>query len=398
MERKVARPLCALLLAVAVLLLTGGDAPAASTGTITGTLVDGTNGDRPLGGTTVNLFVMKGDAEQPKRTVKTDANGVFRFDGLAADAQHTYIVFAHKGGVEYITGRVKLDKQPAQQIGKLKVYDTTPDDSGIRARSASLVVLDVDKVTQNIFVLETYMFENRTGRTFLPTTEGPKGPMGLLRFSLPGDVANLKPMGELAGREIITNNKGFATDLPLRPGETEVSFTYQIPYRELAGTYSYEKTIAYPTEQFRLLLAQGGPELNSPQLRAGKPAPLWGDTYSVFNADNVTARTKLELNFSALPVNVYPLRADNRLLPVGTAGVFALLLAIALGLWRRNTRRIAGAGQAGANDEQEALVQAIAGLDEQYEAGALDERSYRRERESRKQRLIALTAATSRPE
>jgi hypothetical protein len=387
-------------LALGLVGLAPSPAPAApgTDGNITGTLLDGTRGGEPQPNARVHLYWTKGEKEQPKRSARTDAKGVFRFDGLPSGPEYTYVVYTNHDRVEYITGRIKLDKEPTQRV-KLEVYGATNDDSPIRIRSSSVVVLGVDKTTQAMFVLETHMFTNPTKRTWTPTTDGPKGPMGLLRFSIPGDATSLRPMGELGSRTVIQNDRGFGTDLPIRPGDNEVSFTYQLPYRDPAGVYSFSKTASYPTDQFRLLLPQGGPAASSPQLRPGDPAPLWGDKYNVLSADGVQAREKLDLSFSGLPVNVYPLRPDNRWLWAGAAGTLALLLGLALALWRRNARRasvaVAEDGYAG---ERDTLVRELAGLDARYETGALDEQSYRRERETRKQRLLTLFAAAPRPE
>lgn len=396
MARKIARLLAVLLVVVAAMTALPRSAPAASNGgVVQGKINSGTDKKTPLAGAEVKLYWAKGQQEQPERTVRTDANGVFRFKGLPVGKDYVYVVGSRHAEVWYNTGRIGLtEKVPTQNV-TLDVYEAGPDDSKVRVRSASVMFVQVDKVTQNISVLETFMFDNPTSTTFLPTTEGPKGPMGLLRFSIPSDASQLRPLGELSGRQVIQNDRGFATDLPIRPGKNEVTFTYQIPYRQPDGTYSFDMTMPYPTSEFRLLSPKTGPRVSSPQLKPGPPDSLWGDSYQVLTTGKLPARAKMSVAISQLPVNKFALSPDNRWLWAATGTLLALLLAIALLLWRRassqapaTARTIPSAG------ERDTLVRAIARLDDEHRAGALDKQSYTRERELTKQRLLRLMAST----
>lgn len=388
--RFVTAPLAALVLIVFAMMLAPAAAGATEDGVIEGRIVDGTIPSRSVGVVDVRLYASDGQSELPERTTKTDANGNYRFVGLPRGENYVYLVASRRDGIWYNTGRIGLAKTPTQKVD-LTVYAAGPDDSKVRIKSASLMMMQVDKVTQNISVLETFMFVNPTKRTYQPTTEGPKGPMGLLRFSIPTDATNIRPMGELSSREVIQNDKGFATDLPIRPGETEVTFSYLIPYRQKDGTYAFDRTMPYPIDQFRLLSPADGPDLRASGLKPEESAPLWGDAYKVLGATKLPARWKTSVSLSGLPVNTYALSTDNRSLWAAAAGALLLLFTLSLLIWRRIVR--SGAVAPGsASDEQEQLITALAELDSQYESGALEDEPYRRERELRKRRLISVMA------
>jgi len=311
---------------------------AANNGVINGKLSSGSPGVGSPANVDVVLYWAKGQEQQPDRTVKTNAQGEFEFAGLPVGPEYGYVVANLRQNVWYNTGKIALTAaQPRQKVG-LDVYDSNADDSTVRILTASMMLMEVDKTTQSISVLETYMVENRSKATFLPTTEGPRGPMGLLRFSLPPDAASLRPMGEMSGRQVIQIDRGFATDMPVRPGQTEVTFTYRIPYRDEKGVYKFERTAPYPTAAFRLLRSKNGPNVTSPDLKLGPTAPLWGEAYTVLTAEKLPSRARMTISISDLPVNTYPLSTRNRWLWAGAAGSFLLLLTAALLLWHRGSR------------------------------------------------------------
>ncbi len=384
-----------LVVALALVVAAPASGQAAENGEITGSLRNATTGVH-VAGARVKLYWAKGQAPQPERAATTDAQGRYRFGNLPTGADYGYVVYTVFQGVEYTSKRTALtDTKPKAAI-PLLAYGSTNDDSAIQVKHVSTVVLDVNKETQAMFALQTYVFDNPTKRTFRPVVDGPSGPMGLLRFSLPPNATQLSAMGELSSREVIQTDRGFGTDLPLRPGQTEVSFTYQVPYRDPTGVLAFELTMPYPTGEFRLMTPQKQARFSSRDLRKDKPQKLFqnpGDTFDVMLGSSLPARTKLSISASNLPVNVHPLRSDNPWLWGGSAGLLVLLIASAFALWRRVPER--GVDAHNAIEEREGLVAALAVLEQQHEAGVVDERSYQRERELRRQRLLALLATAS---
>jgi hypothetical protein len=381
--------------ALLALLLVPGAAPAASNGVVEGRLTNATTG-KPVGKVWVKLYWAKGQEPQPEKAVRADASGAYRFTGLPVGKEYAYVAYTVHQGVEYTTKRVTLTpEQPTRRDLALQVYNTTPNDDALHVKAASMVVLDVNRETQSMYVLETLVFENPTKLTFLPVVNGPRGPMGLLRFSLPPNASQLSPMGELASRQVIQTDRGFGTDLPIRPGQSEVSFTYQVPYRDPSGKLEFDLTMPYPTEEFRLMTPRGGPPIVSPDLTRGRSIELFQspeDRYDVQVGNRLPARTKLTISATGLPVNVHFLRPDNPWLWSGTGALLLVLLGLALALWRRGGSATSTPDRV--EEERAGLVGALAELDERYERGDLDEQKYRRERELRRQRLLALLAAS----
>lgn len=396
--RRVRRAASLGVIALLAALLAGAPVSAAPTGTIGGALVNATTG-KPLSNAAVRLYWSRGQETQAEREARTDARGRYVFRGLPVGEEYAYVAYARHAGVEYTGARLTLSAQRPAADATLRVYDSTPLDRDVRVKAASIVVLDVNKATQTLYMLETFTFENRSRRTFRPVVDGPRGPMGLLRFSLPPNAGGLAPMGELASREVIQTDRGFGTDLPVRPGTSAVSFSYQTPYRDPAGALDFELTLPYPTDEFRLLTPQGAPPIRSAQLRPDKPVALFQSPDNTFDAQlgtRLPARTRVVVTASGLPVNVHPLRPENPWLWAGSGGLVLLLLFSGLLL----ARRASAPGRLDGDDggERSRLVAQLAALDVRYERGELSEDAYLRERELRRQRLLAVLATSPQPQ
>ncbi len=375
------------LLVLACAVLGTINARATPRGAIDGRIVNGTRGDRAVAGTVVKLFSVNGQQEEPTRTTRTDGRGFFRFNGLATGSDYTYLAATLYKGAQYNSPRMQLtDDDPIQDV-TIRVYETTLSDAAIRVSSASMMVLATDKTSQSVLVLETFDFVNPGDRTFTPSTRGPSGQMGLLRFSLPPNAYDLEALGELSSRQVIQVDKGFATDLPIRPGDNQVAFTYSVPYYNDDGRLSFSLQMPYPTREFRLLVPLDGPRVASPQMRPGQPVQIGSTRYATFRTPSDRAGVpQVSLSFSGLPVNVWFLRAGNPWLWAGAGGLLALLVALAL--WLSLVRGPRRARPAPSDREQ--LVRTIALLDDRYEAGEIDEESYRRQRGVYKEALVAL--------
>lgn len=386
-------PLLALVIAFLLIFSTIAITPpkvhAASTGVIEGRVVNASQ-NKPLPNAMVKLFSAKGQSEQPRRTTKTNQDGFFRFSGLPTGGSYTYLAATLYDGVQYNTPQIHITQDDPNQDTAIRVYGTTKNDSAIRVTQASMTVLATDKKTQSVLVLETYNISNPTNRTFTPTTNGPKGQMGLLKFSLPSNSYDLQAIGELSSRQVIQVDKGFATDLPVRPGSNPVTFTYSVPYRDENGTLPISLDMAYPTASFRLLVPDNGPRVQSGDMTALQTTQIGGVTYNVFGTQGKSVG-HVSMTLSNLPVNQWFFQQDNRWLWVGCAALALVLIGFAI--WLSRNRDSTERSQP--NPQREHLVQAIASLDRQYQAGKLDEESYKRERAIYKEALMTALISSS---
>lgn len=295
----------------------------------------------PGGGNVTNLplavYSVEVDKEQLVSQGRTSGNGTFTWPALTAAVGTSYVVSTTYAGVAYQSEPITVSTTEVT----LPVYETTGADSALRISSAGMVVLNVDAATQVLKVLETLTLSNAGTRTFLPSTTGPSGPMGLLRFGLPDGAGNLAPYGRLGGSNIIQVNTGFASDLPVPPGTTDVSFTYELAYGALTeGGYALlSKNISYPTDLLRVLVPRGDFTAQSPQLADKGAVTVGTRAYRRFEGKDLQARTAVSLELRNLPLDQPALRSRNPWLQLAMGGLVLAAAALPLLYKRRQARQ-----------------------------------------------------------
>ena len=308
--------LWALMLAVCIAPI----ALAQSAGELSVKVVNKTPGGESTGNLPLSIFVVQGSGQQITAQGQTDANGSFAANDIAGPVGASYIISTTYKGVPYHTAPISL---PATDV-QLIVYETTDDDSKIKVAQAGVVIVEVDPELQRLRFLETVTLLNSGDRTFLPSTTGGS----LLRFDLPDGAGNLVVGGGLTDSEVTQADKGFATDMPAPPGETNVSYAYEMAYGALAeGGYALvRRNIAYPIDSLQVLAMQGGFRLESPLLTDDGVVTVGTHSYRQFSAKDLPAHSEVSFELRDLPLIQPVLRPSNPWLQ----GVVVLLSLLAL--------------------------------------------------------------------
>ena len=192
--------------------------------------------------------------------------------------------------------------------------------------------------------------------------------------------------------------------LPLGPGQDQIVYSYDIPYNP--PTYEVNLQLPYETGKFGLYMADVGATIESTQLVAA-PSPMGGvqgaPKFISASADKVVAGTTIKATLKNLPASVAPTSSsgatpvpapapridNNRLIGSIVLGI-AAIAAIALltyPVWRRRRRVRAAAAEA---DIRTGLLQEIADLDDEFEAGKISETEYNEQRAAIKAELLEL--------
>ena len=195
-------------------------ASSARAGTVTGTVTNGTTG-KPAAGVDMILIRLQGGM-QPVADTKTDANGQYRFDhpGLGAGPMLIRAVYR---GVNY-----HEPATPDKTTVDVTVYEPTDKQS---AFSVTVHAVIVQPAGSEVTVTEEYNIANRT-----------QPPMAYYRadgsfvFSLPKDaqIGNITA-GAASGMPVVQSpidkgNGQQAIAYPFRPGDSQVSLVYKVPY------------------------------------------------------------------------------------------------------------------------------------------------------------------------
>jgi len=365
---------------------------AGGNGRIYGQLLDGTAHDAPLAGQVVTLQMAQGSNAQDLATATTDSHGSFSFPNLATDKTISYAVFIRYQGAQYVSDLVSLDSKPEQQIN-LTVYQATTSTANIAIIQASALLHPPDAQKSSFIVSELFLFKNLDNHTFVGSLDASKGRPNALIFSLPRGARNITFNNGFDGYKAIQVDNGFATDAALPPGDTQFSFTFEVPYT--SSTYDFSYAVMYPTVSLSFLVS---PEIHASSSSLTSQGVITADQhpYHLFKSDPIRSNQEVHLSLEGLP-----LAAKPATLNAGTIWlIVALLLMVSMLTltWfvYRNRRRTStqatgvGKGKTVAKDRRQALLQELLDLDTAFETGKLSKATYQERRARAKARLRTL--------
>ncbi|MHB1132527.1 MAG: hypothetical protein ACYC4L_09095, partial [Chloroflexota bacterium] len=390
-----------LLLILTLVLALPWPAAAADPGTVQGKVVNKSAGGDPLpAGLTIELFGFYEGAPDEPLTATAAADGSFTFTGLPADGQ-SFVALATFMEVTYGSAEITLTKdKPSVQV-ELPVYNTTSDGAGVGI-SRNHVIVDFDAESKFLVVMDVFTVANKTDRTYIGgEKKNAAGQAETLRLRLPDGATHVQLMDGIDESQAGVVDGVLVDTMPVAPVGRQIIISYFLPYEPPNGTL--RRALDYPVENVSLLVRDVGAQVEGDGLAKQEPRDMGGRRYVQLSADNVPAGRALEVRFSNIPAQIAPaapsgttarpagIPADR--LGLAIAGVGGLLLVLGLGYpaLRRRRQSQAAAPVADGVAGWDELVAEIAALDDEFEAGRLDEANYRRQRAEKKGRLQRLS-------
>ena len=404
-------PLLAVVLSAGALLLleTGVQGPVSAQDLITvqGQVVNGTQGATVAPGLPVFLHAFEeGTGSVSSLETTTDDSGGFIFEDVAATGDLGYAVTTEYAGMRYST---LIGPEDLAGTVELLVYETTRDVSVIEVEHQAFIITSVDEREQQIQAAEFVSLTNVSDRTLLPdlSNVGP-GQFSFLRFSLPPGVSDFDIQSDLVGGEVIPVGTGFALTSPVTPGEHNLSFSFKFPYQ--GGTFSYQQNLPQGAKLYQVLIPQRLSGIQVSQLKPVSPLDVEGSVYQVWEGQDFTTGQGLTVELVNLP---QPGRLA-RSLDLITGESFwhiaiptALGMALALVLLYALVRSPRAADIAvpvvrtphanGGPDPRQALIRAIAALDEEFQQGQVPEAEYQSRRARLKEQISASSTSGHEP-
>ena len=348
-SRRLVGAALALLLGLALVFALGTSAEAQSApATVSGRVVNATPGGNggAVAGAAVTLHMQTLETQDSVRTI-TDAQGKFRFEGIAVDPGVTYAVSVRYQDALYGEQVSLRDGDPPPLT--IRVYDAAYDMDAIRVGASSLLFAGADRATQTIAALEIVKVVNDSDHTFVP---GNQGPMSLLRFGLPPGADGLQVDTRLLGADIVQVDRGFAVLGSVPPGTHDIMFTYRFPYE--GGETEFSKSFPFGADSLRVLSPDEVLRLSHADFGAPEPVSIGERAYQLIETADVPRGERVSLRLSGLPSATLGDRIGGALssaryeyaAPVALAAFLAALIPFAI--WRR--RRIATQADAAADD------------------------------------------------
>jgi hypothetical protein len=375
-------------LAFLTLFLVAGWAPAPQEGeaVIVGQVTNGTpDGALPVD-LPVVLHVFSGMEERESYTTTLAADGSFRFDGLALEEGESFVVRVAYQDVTYVSDLGAFEAGQQELSLPVTIYETTEDAAAVLVTQLHIFMTGSGDWLQ---VGEYYLISNTGDRTYIGVEDSEAGRRVTLTVTSPAGAENARFEDAGLGERFLEREADFADTEPILPGTAtaEVLFNYDLPYRE---GLRVTRTFDVPVASVVLVLPDEGMVLEGTGLTSeGTMDTQMGPALS-YTAGPLAAGEPLAFTLVAGPPPV-PLAPVGGGLPtrnaaletsVGLVGLAAAVVAIYL-LWRPSSP---GPLPARARP----LVEAIAALDADFEAGQVVEGAYRRKRKALKQQLRAL--------
>jgi hypothetical protein len=236
---------------------------------------------------------------------------------------------------------------------------------------------------------EYYLVGNIGDRTYVGVEDPGRGRRATLTFTLPEGAEGLGFDGPGLGERYLEQEGGFADTEPVPPGTAavEVLFSYELPYRE---GLRVERVFDLPVDSVVLVLTGEGMALEGEGISPADTLDTQMGPALSYSAGPLAVGESLAFTLVAGPQpalvaparGISPTRSATQEAAVGLAALAVALMVIYL-LWRPPAP---GPLPARARP----LVESVAALDADFEAGRVAEGAYRRKRKALKQELRTL--------
>ena len=250
------------------------------------------------------------------------------------------------------------------------------------------VVLDVfEDILQ---VSELYTFSNLSSQVFVGEAGEPE--LGTVRIDVPEEAINIdfqRGFGSfdsfMPAMDLVSQGSGFLDVQPLRPGRGTLNLLaqYALPYED---GMALKHRLPYATNSPTVVLRDVGVILDDNWQSSGTQTQQ-GEDFLLFRGENFEAGGSLELTFSGnaeARTPASPPENDTVNLAIGGVALLAVVIGGGLALRSWQTTQPVTSDTISSQD----LLLVIKELDQAYEAGEVDETTYRQERQDLKEQLL----------
>jgi hypothetical protein len=346
---------------------------------ITGNIVNGTAGGSVPGGMTVTATEVDAGVTKQVATKKAPVGpgGAFRIDGFPDQPGDHFVV-----GTDYLGVTYSSEATPGS-AATLKIYETTTDPTVLSIPATTLTVIIGKQGNYNVLQLMTA--HNSSDRSYIGVSNTATPGQATLELPIPAGATAFSPVQGLANGLTSAPDGLVASTDPVMPGNTDVSYIYNIAVPR--SGWGMSLPVVYATSHVDLLV-DPALTLTGPGLTFRKSVTINKKAYRDYQGTNLAPGTTLN-------ANIAPASSTSVTLYLGLGALLVLAVASAVGVPRILRRRRAGGTGPEEPDsprEREQLIEEIAALDEAHAAGSVEDDDYTAQRAELKSRLLSLTA------
>jgi len=367
----------------------------AGQGAIAGSIVNGTAGAKVPGNLPLTLYALSPDGSTLMftRTAQADASGQFTFEKLDSSASIMYGIQTQYLKATYTSDPLTFVHGGLTLTVPITVYETTTDVSGVRVDQMHLFFEFLEPGQTSVGQL--FIVSNSADRAYL----GADGTS--VRLPLPPGATNVQFQdGEWGGRYQQAKD-GFADTDAVAPGAgtTQILVSYDLPYD--GKKLDIKLPLVYAVKNINVLVPEGDVKLTSAQLTlAGsprRPGRQHGELCRRKSGCRVNPGDAAQRRSGRCRARCGVRQRRHGDFPHShRRGGFAVgAVAIVAFVWLRQQRAAAAVVEeqvedADAEVRQDELLSEIAALDDDFEAGRIQEQVYREQRAALKAELKEL--------
>ena len=330
-------------------------------GSVTGRISNATAGASLPPQLEVSLLGYDGDIEVIRETVALNGDGTFAFEDLEYVPGRLFLTAVEHDGLTFRSEVAHAASDGTSVDLPITIYETSADPSALRVERLHLLF---DFPAEDVLrVLEVWVLANDSDRVLVTP----------LQIALPDDASNLIfERGTLGGRFELTGN-GFVDLEPIPPGSgiDHLVFGFDLP---ISRSTDFDQEMLHPVDAVTVLIPPDGPKISGLQERGvqdvgGIRMQSFAES-SLSDGDPLAFRVTAPMSSTGAPTGAI----------VGAA-VLAVAALVAARTWY-------GARSSPQTSEPESYVEAIARLDDDFEAGNVSESDWRAQRERLKRKAL----------
>ena len=336
-------------------------------------------------GTWVTLHRVSTDSSGPLDSVRTRADGAYRFRYLARESDSAiFFASVSYGGIAYFTSPLR-GTTVSGDAAEITVFDTTSAPIPLRVRGRHLIASAASSAGSRTMV-EVFELSNDTTLTRV-TGPGERATWSAL---LPPGATDFRVgQGDITADAVNFADGRVLVFAPFAPGLRQLSFSYSVS----VDSFPLSVPIDAEATVFEVLIEDPAGSATGAQLTEVSPVSVEGRNFKRFLGQDIPAGAVVTLSVPTTAPTARP-----RFIPTVVAAVgAAMLLALVLALARRRIRATPVSAVVERGEDPERLARAMADLDASFErraAPTAEERAaYERERGMLKSRLAAALAS-----
>jgi mono/diheme cytochrome c family protein len=354
-----------------------------SLGAIAGQVMNATEGGIIPPGLEITLLAVDEQVVVSSITQTVAEDGVFGFKDLSAVPELIYYVFTEYQDVRYISEGVHILQGETSVGPPLIIYETT-DNVGALGVERLHIIFNV--IAEELLeVTEVWVLTSSGDRTVVSS-----GGEGAVRVILPEDYGNLRfPDADLTQARFQMNEGGFSDHTPIIPGEpAELVFTFTVPFE---NRLDFTQEMTLPVGAIVMLTAENGPTLEADGLQDMGIVNMGSFRTHNYALDSIAAGDTLRVRLrSGEAASIGDLISGPEL-AIGIGILGGTLVLIGWWWYRRSadSEEIELDAEVTVKDHT-ILLEMIAALDDDFEAGKISEEEYYPRRASLKQEALTM--------